>query len=469
MDIKAGGRNGGDKAEQRPQIKGVHISYMHAAIIVISCVLSILLTATAYYVSRTLHKTYTAIDEFAACTQTEGSFIAASDYLTEQVRLYTVTGEREYVDNYFQEALETCRRESAIESLSGYDLEAETINALRTALDRSNALMEREVYAICLTAAALGQDVSAFPQVVRDTALTAEDQLLTPDQMGEKARGLVFGATYQATKTQIQSDMDYSLTSLNSTIQSRMESGYASFQGAMHWHRILIGVQFAALLVGFLFTILLVVLPMTSYIRNIKAGEPLKVTGAYECKCLAYTCNAMFARNAAQKDELRHQAEHDALTGLLNRGAFDAMQQALSQESRPVGLLIVDVDKFKQVNDGCGHEMGDKVLQKVAGLLTENFQSIGKPARIGGDEFAVILTEAGQADEGKILAKINAINETLTHPTGGFPVVSLSVGGAFSGRGFSDSLYKRADLALYEVKEHGRCGCRFYAGQELPA
>ncbi|MDE6591237.1 MAG: GGDEF domain-containing protein, partial [Oscillospiraceae bacterium] len=230
-----------------------------------------------------------------------------------------------------------------------------------------------------------------------------------------------------------------------------------------------IGVQFAARLVLILFNILLAVLPMNSYIRNIKAGEPLKVTGAYECKCLAYTCNAMFARNAAQKDELLHQAEHDALTGLLNRGAFDAMQQALGQESRPVGLLIVDVDKFKQVNDGCGHEMGDKVLQKVAGLLTENFQSIGKPARIGGDEFAVILTEAGQADEGKILAKINAINETLTHPTGGFPVVSLSVGGAFSGRGFSDSLYKRADLALYEVKEHGRCGCRFYAGQELPA
>lgn len=468
MNQKLSGRKGTDKAEQLPQVKGIRISHMNAAIIVITCVLSILMIATAYYVSKTLHKSYIAINDFAVCTQTEHSFIEASDYLTEQVRLYTVTGDREYVDNYFQEMQEARRREAAIGELSRYDLEAETINTLQSALDRSNALVEREIYAIRLATAALGRDVAAFPQAVRETELTDEDQLLTPDEMEEKAQDLVFGATYQAAKGQIKSDMEYSLTSLNSTIQGRMEEGYASFQGAMQSHRILIDVQFAATLAGFLFTILLVVLPMTSYVRKLKAGEPLQVVGAYECKCLAHTCNIMSSKNAAQKDQLRHQAEHDALTGLLNRGAFDALQQALSRESRPVGLLIVDVDKFKQVNDGYGHEMGDKVLQKVAGLLAENFQSIGRPARIGGDEFAVILTEVGREEESGILAKIHAINEVLTHPAGEFPVVSLSVGGAFSEGGFSDSLYKRADSALYEVKEHGRCGCRFYAGQELP-
>lgn len=469
MDIKLGRRSGTDQMEPPPQIKGIHISHMHAAIIIISCILYILLTATAYFVADTLHDTYTAIDDFAVCTQTEYSFISASDYLTEQVRLYTVTGQQEYVDNYFVEVLETCRRETAIEELSHYGLETETVATLQSALDRSNALMEREIYAIRLMAAALGRDTAAFPQMVRETALTDQDQLLTSEEMGEKARELVFGATYQAAKSQIKSDMDYSLTSLNSTIQSRMEAGYAGFQGAMQRHSILIGVHFTAMLIGFLFTILLVVLPMTAYVRRIKAGEPLRVVGAYECKCFAYTFNVMFSQNATQKDQLRHQAEHDALTGLLNRGAFDALRQTLGQESRPVGLLIVDVDKFKQVNDGYGHEMGDKVLQKVAGLLAENFQSIGRPARIGGDEFAVILTDVGREEESKILAKIQAINETLTHPDGEFPVVSLSVGGAFSEDGFSDSLYNRADLALYEVKEHGRCGCQFYVGQEFPA
>lgn len=469
MDIKSGVRKVMDKAGHLPQIKGIHISHMHTVIIVITGVLSILMIATAHHVSEVLHKSYMAVNDFAMCTLTEHSFIEASDYLTEQVRLYTVTGDREYVDNYFQEMQQTRRREAAIAELSGYDVEAETVNALQSALDRSNALVEREIYAIRLATAALDRDVAAFPQAVRETELTSEDQFLTPDEMQEKARDLVFGATYQAAKGQIKSDMEYSLTSLENTIKGRMEEGYVSFQVAMQNHRILIDVQFAATLAGFLFTILLVVLPMSAYVRHIKAGEPLRVVGAYECKCLAHTCNVMFAQNAAQEDQLRHQAEHDALTGLLNRGAFDALQQTLSQESRPVGLLIVDVDKFKQVNDGYGHEMGDKVLKKVAGLLEENFQSIGRPARIGGDEFAVILTDVGREEESSILAKIHAINDLLTHPAGDFPVVSLSVGGAFSEGGFSDSLYKRADSALYGVKEHGRCGCRFYAGQELPA
>ena len=468
MYMKSGYRNGANKAEP-PQIKGIHIIRMHTAIIVISCVLSMLLTATAYHVSATLHDTYTAIDEFAVCTQTENSFITASNYLTEQVRLYTVTGQQEYVDHYFLEVLEIHQRETAIEELSGYALEPETIAALQSALDRSNALTEREIYAIRLTASALERDMAAFPHEVQEVVLSDEDQGLTSDEMREKASDLVFGAAYQDAKSQIKSDMDDSLASLNSTIQGRMEGGYTTFQGAMQLHRILIGIHFAATLAGFLFTILLVVIPITSYVRCIKAGESMKVMGAYECRCLAHNYNTIFDQNAAQEDQLRYQAEHDALTGLLNRGAFDALKQSLGREHCPVGLLIVDVDKFKQVNDGFGHEMGDKILQKVANLLTENFQSIGKPARIGGDEFAVVLTGAGQEKESAILEKIQTINQTLTHPGGKFPVVSLSVGGAFSEDGFSDSLYKRADLALYEVKEHGRCGCKFYDGQELPA
>ena len=91
MNQKLSGRKDPDKSEQLPQVKGIRISRMNAAIIVITCVLSILMIATAYYVSKTLHKTYIAISDFAVCTQTEHSFIEASDYLTEQVRLYTVT------------------------------------------------------------------------------------------------------------------------------------------------------------------------------------------------------------------------------------------------------------------------------------------------------------------------------------------------------------------------------------------
>ena len=106
--------------------------------------------------------------------------------------------------------------------------------------------------------------------------------------------------------------------------------------------------------------------------------------------------------------------------------------------------------------------MGDKVLKKVAEFLKESFRSTDYPARIGGDEFAVILSDVTPEQKNIIAEKIREMNRLLTHPSDDLPVVSLSVGGAFSDNGFSDQLYKKADLALYDVKDHGRCGCRFY-------
>ena len=128
----------------------------------------------------------------------------------------------------------------------------------------------------------------------------------------------------------------------------------------------------------------------------------------------------------------------------------------------PVALLIIDVDKFKLVNDGYGHEMGDRILRKVAALLEKSFRSTDYPARIGGDEFAVIMPELSEDKKDMLMQKVDAINQILLHPDNDEPAVSLSVGGAFSENGFSDDLYNRADTALYHVKENGRCGCGFY-------
>ena len=451
--------------QQAPVNKGIHISGMHIVIILVSCLMSMLLSATAARVNHTLQDSYNAIDGFVACTETENIFTSVSDYLTEQARLYTVLADQEYMDNYIEEAFEGRHRESAIERLSEYDLDDGISTYLQSALEHSYALQEQELYALRLAAAAQSHSADSLPQEVREVSLTDADSRLAPEEMREKAQEMVFGASYQEAKEQIRNDMQYSAGTLHDATQQRMEGGYAIFRRSMKQHRFLIGVQFAATLAGFLFTILLVVLPLMFFVKSIQERKTLRVFGAYECRCLAQTCNTMFALNAAHEDRLRHQAEHDALTGLLNRGAYDALQEKLRQAGGQVGLLIIDVDKFKLVNDGYGHEMGDRVLKRVADLLAENFDALGHPARIGGDEFSVILTKANPDKENDILAAIQAINETLTHPADDLPVVSLSVGGAFSADGFTADLYKHADLALYEVKEHGRCGCRFYTEQ----
>ena len=150
------------------------------------------------------------------------------------------------------------------------------------------------------------------------------------------------------------------------------------------------------------------------------------------------------------------------MTGLMNRGAFDQLQSALKTDTKPLILLIIDVDKFKLVNDGYGHEMGDRVLKRVARLLEESFRATDYPARIGGDEFAVILVNVTPDMKGIVENKVKEINVKLQNPTDDLPKVSLSVGAAYSDGGFNDELYNQADQALYNVKEHGRCGCRFY-------
>ena len=153
------------------------------------------------------------------------------------------------------------------------------------------------------------------------------------------------------------------------------------------------------------------------------------------------------------------------MKGAIRYGACfvgEGVRHVLKIKAQPVALLIVDVDKFKQINDGYGHEAGDHVLKKVAALLADSFRSTDYPARIGGDEFAVILTDLSANPKELVQTKIRNMNELLKNPNDDLPPVSLSVGGAYSEIGFTDDLYKKADAALYQVKEHGRCGCRFF-------
>lgn len=218
--------------------------------------------------------------------------------------------------------------------------------------------------------------------------------------------------------------------------------------------------------VTFMMIIVLIVRPLQIYAKCIKDDKMFELVGAYEFKHLALTYNDIFAVKEHHDRMLRHKAEHDPLTGLLNRAAFDSLKQLLANEPNPVGLLLVDVDKFKDINDSYGHIMGDKTLCRVAWLLQHAFRTDDFCIRLGGDEFAVIVKGNPPGLEEIIMAKITSINENLKNPAEGLPPTSLSVGVAFSNGGFTDDLYSHADKALYRVKEAGRCGCAFYRAEE---
>lgn len=145
---------------------------------------------------------------------------------------------------------------------------------------------------------------------------------------------------------------------------------------------------------------------------------------------------------------------------LLNRRSFDQILSLYEKDRSSFALILADMDVFKQINDTCGHDTGDRILKRVAALLHTTFRSTDYVCRIGGDEFAVIMVDMSRELYYTITDKIAEINGLLAVPEDGLPAVSLSAGVAFSDEnGFCGSLFRAADSALYTAKAHGRCGC----------
>ncbi len=148
---------------------------------------------------------------------------------------------------------------------------------------------------------------------------------------------------------------------------------------------------------------------------------------------------------------------------MLNRGSFDHVLDTRLSNS---ALVIVDVDLFKQVNDTYGHAMGDAVLKKVGGALMRWFRSTDYVCRIGGDEFAVVLTQMTWTIRGVVEDKLNAIRDELGSMADGLPPVTISVGVAFSESvEDADALYRAADEAVYTAKHRGRNQVVFYEAE----
>jgi diguanylate cyclase (GGDEF)-like protein/PAS domain S-box-containing protein len=164
---------------------------------------------------------------------------------------------------------------------------------------------------------------------------------------------------------------------------------------------------------------------------------------------------------AAQK-ALEIQATHDPLTGLPNRALlFDRVENALERNvrsDRPVVLMFVDLDGFKQVNDQYGHDVGDEVLRGVASRLLDVVRLGDTVARIGGDEF-VVLSE-GMPEPDVALGVAERIVYRITEPFavgGALASIGASVGVAFAGPMSTVSgIVKQADLAVYEAKRTGK-------------
>ncbi|HEX4837822.1 MAG TPA: EAL domain-containing protein [Solirubrobacteraceae bacterium] len=170
--------------------------------------------------------------------------------------------------------------------------------------------------------------------------------------------------------------------------------------------------------------------------------------------------------------ELEHQAFHDTLTDLPNRGLFrNRVEHALASQRRdglPVAVLFLDIDDFKNVNDSLGHVAGDRVLQEVGRRLEDCMRPVDTAARLGGDEFAVLIQ--GAASEMHSIEIAHRVIGTLAVPMSLDDrqiSIRTSIGIAFSGEGAqaprdADELLRDADAAMYMAKERGQGGYQIF-------
>jgi diguanylate cyclase (GGDEF)-like protein len=152
--------------------------------------------------------------------------------------------------------------------------------------------------------------------------------------------------------------------------------------------------------------------------------------------------------------ELRYLSFHDALTGLFNRAYFEQELKRLSKgRTAPVGVVVLDVDNLKPVNDTLGHQAGDALLRRAAEVLKEAFRAEDVIARVGGDEFAALLVGTNEETLKGVLARLRKAiardNETRPEPR-----LSLSAGFAFAPQApfQHEALFQAADRAMYQDK-----------------
>ena len=204
--------------------------------------------------------------------------------------------------------------------------------------------------------------------------------------------------------------------------------------------------------------------------------RPLPVVRDDEVGHLTSAFNRLLEKLSTTQAALERMAHHDPLTGLLNRNLLtDRMQQAFARAKRngaKVAVLFLDLDGFKPINDELGHEFGDAALVEVARRLSGLVRQSDTLARVGGDEFVIVIADlGGNGDEvvKKIATKCIEVVSTpielqnMAHPLG------VSIGIAMSdGLGDPGQLLKAADLAMYAAKKNGR-SCYAMAPASHPA
>ncbi len=451
-------------AVQVPKEKtGLQLKTASIFFAVLALISALALIITDISITRDYLKMRQASDRYIEAETSASDLQTGSDYLTDRVRCFVATGDIQFLKDFYEEVNVTQRREKAVENLQellqGEDSKA--LEELSTALELSNELIGIEEKAMRYAIAAGTYDPADIPAELGDVKLTAAERAMSAAELRREAQSLVFDDNYVGYKDRIRENVGLCTQTLIKTSGEELEKRSERVTLLVKIQTILT-VVFLLVILGFIVMItVLIRRPLTSMVAQMQNQETVPPKGVEELRFVTRTYNRILEENKAAREKLSHEASHDALTGLYNRGAYDLWMEGADSEH--IALILIDVDYFKSVNDTYGHAIGDRVLKRVAEVLRSSFRSVDILCRIGGDEFAVIMTRVNSSMRQLVENKMIRANEVLQNPKDDLPPVSLSVGVAFSDREDPQGdIFKDADTALYRVKEAGRKGCQIY-------
>ena len=440
---------------------GINIIRLNSLAILVMAVVFVFILVISNIVNKKFHAVETNIEKFITCEKGSQYIEESADYLTDNARLFAVTLDKEYAERYFEEIEVTKRQEQALEMIRQVCNEKDlALQRLGIAIEQAQGLINMELYTIRLGYMLIGEE--NLPPLIKDIAVGVLDKQLDGEQLHKKIINNLFEGGYQIYKKRINENCSLTVDSIEQQVKDELNMN--AYELGVNLNRLRF--QYIVLLVlnvlMFVVFAFLIAIPLTRFRKSIKNDSRLTVIGSQECRELAQSYNEIYDRKAMNEKSLLQKAEYDALTGILNRRAFDQICRNSVEQKEKIAMLLIDMDNFKNINDTYGHSGGDIALKELARILTETFRSGDFVARIGGDEFAVILPGCPAEAGNTIIDKVSRINEELSGLQD-IKNVSVSVGVAFSEVGYNETLFKNADEALYQVKENGRHGCRIFS------
>lgn len=426
---------------------------MNTCIIVCAVVVSVVVFLATIKLSESFKRVTESSEEHIQLRKAAVELMDASDFLTEKVQRFSVTGDTHFLLDYFEEALIANHREEALTRMSAGTASEEAVNNLKEAMDGSLELMKTEYYAMKLVIEALG--IREYPEVLKPVELSEKDKALSSEEKMYLASLMVHDDEYYRQKTLIRNNMKASLDELEKMAFDEDAASLQNLSRELGIVRLIIILQTAGIIAMVILTSVLGIHPVLNAVDRIKADSPIPEGGAAEFRYLAKAYNKLYSAYKKSLEKLSYKASHDELTGVYNRAGYDLL--ASSVELNDTYMLLFDVDDFKTINDTQGHGVGDEAIKKVARVLKNNFRGDDYVCRIGGDEFVVLMNHAPKKVSSLVAHKVKQINRDLATADSDVPAYSVSVGIAHgSDANNVENLFTKCDNALYESKNRGK-------------